>query len=372
MPNLNLTEKLMGMYLHIPFCERKCPYCDFYSVKADESMMEAYTESLIRAIHRQEESYQVDTIYFGGGTPNLLGAERLNRLVEQIAKRHRIAKNAEITLEANPNSLSKEALDSLIKGGFNRISIGAQSASEHELSLLGRSHGFSEVEAAVFAAESAGFKHISLDSMIALPGQSAGDVCASIASLAALPIDHMSVYLLKIEQNTKFSSIYKEELDADLSADLYLAAVDELKAKGFTQYEISNFSKRGGESRHNLKYWRLTPYIGIGPSAHSYYGGERSFFPRDIKAFIAAENPNTLRVSDGSGGGADEYVMLGLRLTEGISVIEAAEYGLDTKMMLRRIPQLCESGYALFDGDKLSLTPAGFLISNSIIAHLLA
>lgn len=365
-----MTQEPMGLYLHIPFCKAKCPYCDFYSLPAEESMMERYTASLIIAMEHSGVAGPFDTLYFGGGTPNLLGAHRLNQLIEGAFSHFSWGENAEITLEANPGSLSYDELISLRQSGFNRLSIGVQSLWEHELSLLGRLHSPANALRAIDSASRAGFGHISCDLIIGLPGQDMRHIAHSVKALTETAADHISVYMLKIEPDTPFFTRYMEP-DGDMQADLYLATVELLGSEGFRQYEISNFARGGGESRHNLKYWRLVPYLGLGPSAHSFINGERRYFPRDIRGFMAAENPLSLWQSDGEGGGADEYVMLSLRLSEGaeLSVLEQLFPGGKITEKLR---PLINDGLVRVEGGRLSLTPRGFLLSNRIIAHLLS
>lgn len=359
-----------GMYIHIPFCEAKCPYCDFYSVAASESRMDAYADSLVRAIQQAPAPGPVDTLYFGGGTPNLMGTERIGRILAACKQALNLTDGTEITLEANPNTLTANMVRDLQGMGFTRLSMGLQSTHAHELALLGRRHSYTEAAEAVGWAGEAGFEHISLDLMIGLPGQTEADVRLSVEKVAGLSIDHLSVYLLKREKNTPFYALYSD-MDEDVLAELYLAAVSEIEKQGFAQYEISNFARPGGQSRHNLKYWQLSPYLGIGPSAHSFVDGRRAFFPRDLDAFINAADPFSLWQDDGPGGGADEYIMLGLRLTEGIDLWHAAELGADAELIARRAEPLISAGYAHMKQGRLGLTPTGFLISNTIIGHLI-
>jgi len=367
---MNKPQK-QGMYIHVPFCEGKCPYCDFYSVKADNALMDAYTDSLIRALSCSPVDGIFDTIYFGGGTPNLLGASRIEHILSACYRTFSIADDTEITLEANPNTLTAPLLADLRGLGVTRLSIGAQSIHPHELALLGRRHDSSQIFKALDWAQAVGFKHVSLDLMMGLPGQQHSDIQKSVDTVAVLPIDHLSVYLLKIEEGTPFSTRYAE-LDDDTFADFYLSTVDTLDKHGFIQYEISNFTRPGGESRHNLKYWRLDPYLGIGPSAHSFMNGRRFFFESDLQTFLSASNPFDCCQDDGPGGDGEEYIMLGLRLAAGVSLSEAAVLGIDASLLAQRAHPLLGQGYARLDGDRLALTPKGFLISNRIIAHLLA
>ena len=252
-----IRETNPGVYIHVPFCAAKCPYCNFYSVKAEESLMDAYTEQICRALAASAERWQrrADTLYFGGGTPILLGARRIERIVS-TARRHFGLQNAEITLEANPASTLEETLRDLFAAGVNRLSFGMQSADEEELRILGRRHTAKEAALAVAHAQAAGFSNISLDLMLGIPQQTAQSVEKSIGFCAETGITHISAYLLKIEEGTPFdrNGVAARCPDPDEQAERYLQAVEALARHGFCQYEISNFAKPGFHSRHNCKY----------------------------------------------------------------------------------------------------------------------
>ena len=297
-----IRETNPGVYIHVPFCAAKCPYCNFYSVKAEESLMDAYTEQICRALAASAERWQrrADTLYFGGGTPILLGARRIERIVS-TARRHFGLQNAEITLEANPASTLEETLRDLFAAGVNRLSFGMQSADEEELRILGRRHTAKEAARAVAHAQAAGFSNISLDLMLGIPQQTAQSVEKSIGFCAETGITHISAYLLKIEEGTPFdrNGVAARCPDPDEQAERYLQAVEALARHGFCQYEISNFAKPGFHSRHNCKYWLGAEYLGLGQAAHSMMDGRRFFFPWDLAGFLAAENPLSLICGDG-------------------------------------------------------------------------
>ena len=350
-------SKPRGLYIHIPFCLTKCPYCDFYSVAYSRSTVSEYARAVMRNLSRSarhEESF--DTVYFGGGTP-ILAAEHIGQILSCV----NLTDGAEITVEANPCLCLPETLEALRESGVNRLSIGVQSLDEGELSSLGRRHSAAQAEKAVLAAARAGFDDISADIMLAVPRQTRVSLSRTIARLAELPLTHISAYLLKIEPSTPFGVSPPETPDEDETAELYLRAVSELTAHGFEQYEISNFAKKGFESRHNLKYWRRDEYLGIGAAAHSFCGGKRFAVPRDAGAFIAAEEQPT-EITDGAPDETQERIMLGLRLAEGIP----AELWKPREKRLRFIPR---EYYEIKDG-RLALTPRGFLLSNEIIAIL--
>ena len=369
-----MTEpRPVGLYLHVPFCLKKCPYCDFYSLPLAPGLAEDYTEALLRALRWPGmEALSFDTVYFGGGTPYLLGPERIARLLDALGAK--ILPGAQITLEANPTDVTAGGLALLRRSGVDRLSMGMQSADEGELAALGRRHTAGEAARAVQLAAEAGFEDLSLDVMLATPGQTRQSLGRTLEFAAALPVSHLSAYLLKIEEGTPFARQHAERLcpGEEETAGLYLFAVRRLEELGFRQYEISNFARNGHVSRHNLKYWRGEEYLGLGPGAHSFLAGRRFFFPRDLAAFLAAEEPFSLAVPDGAGGTLQEAVMLGLRLSEGIDPA-ALEKRFSAGMagLRARAGDLCAHGLARWQGGRLALTPEGFLLSNAAIAYLL-
>jgi oxygen-independent coproporphyrinogen-3 oxidase len=360
----------LGIYIHVPFCGKKCGYCDFYSVGYTKTAAENYTSAVLRNIrHYADSKRSVDTVYFGGGTPSLLTAKQISSILNEISAGFSMDADAEITLEANPNTVNPIKLSELHKIGINRLSLGVQSLNDNELKFLGRTHSAQRSEKAVLDAYNAGFRNISCDLMIGIPQQTAETMQLSISRLAELPIQHISAYMLKTESGTPFdcSEIRDMLPDEDASADLYLRMVQQLENYGFMQYEVSNFAKYGFESRHNCRYWKCRDYIGIGPSAHSCCYGKRFAVSRDIAAFIDADVQQTF-VTDESPCGFEEYSMLRLRLKEGLDIEQTGSHRADIE---KKIPQLIEAGYAEFDGKFLSLTAKGFLMSNSVIEYLI-
>ena len=364
----------LGLYVHIPFCDGvKCPYCDFYSVPLEEKLAEAYikaAESSILSYAERAQGRVVDTVYFGGGTPSLLGSGLL-RLLAAIKSSYNVKTDAEITLEANPSAALRETYDLLHGSGFNRLSMGMQSADVDELASLGRRHTPQDAARAVSDAKAAGFENISLDLMLATPGQTIKSLRGSIDFAAALEPEHISAYLLKIEPGTRFYD-EKDTLqlpDNDAQAEYYFEACDCLADKGFLQYEISNFSKAGKESCHNLKYWNCDEYIGFGPGAHSFFGGRRFYYENSLEKFIGG----VAAVDDGPGGDIEEYIMLRLRLNEGLGVKELKRrFGIGFELFDGSIiSSLLGAGYIVIDSNAISLTQKGFLVSNSVISTLL-
>ncbi len=363
-------SKPVGLYIHIPFCVGKCPYCDFYSFRADDELKEKYTQKLIEKLKNEKRVF--DTVYFGGGTPSQLGSKRLSDILNAVD----FTDDAEITVECNPSDTGKENTDfdfALLKNaGVNRISMGLQSARDTERKSLGRRAGCAEVSRGIERAVKAGIDNISLDLMLGVPGQTAESLSESIGYCTHSGASHISAYILKIEENTYFGK-NREKLilpDDDTVSDMYLQTVSELEKAGFYQYEISNFSLPGKESRHNLKYWKCEEYLGIGPAAHSFIDGKRFFYPPDIDCFLSGTEP----VYDGEGGDEEEYIMLALRLKEGLNPSEFEKrfgYPLPDKFF-DYAEKLKAGGLADVSAERICLTPKGFLISNSIICELIS
>ncbi|MGN0649766.1 MAG: radical SAM family heme chaperone HemW [Oscillospiraceae bacterium] len=351
-----MMSKPRGLYIHIPFCLSKCPYCDFYSVKYSEEAASAYSAAVVRNLRHYGGEY--DTVYFGGGTPVLL-AEKMAEMLRAA----NIAPNAEITAECNPCVTDERALYAMKNAGVNRISFGVQSLVDSELTLLGRRHNSQQARDAVLLAKKCGFDDISADIMLAVQGQNQASLTQTIEGLAELPLTHISAYMLKIEPATPFGQNPPPLPDEDETADLYALAVKLLAQRDFTQYEISNFAKAGRECRHNLKYWRCEEYLGIGPAAHSFVDGIRFAVQRNIWAFMQDEFQQT-EITDSEAGNAEEQLMLGLRLSEGVAQQLYQPY----ESRLRLIPK---NYYKISDG-RLSLTSDGFAVSNEIIAVLLS
>ena len=353
---------MTGLYIHVPFCLSKCPYCDFYSVGYDAGLAEKYTQAIIRNLKYYNETY--DTVYFGGGTPVLLSDR-----IPEIMKNVRLAGNAEVTVEANPCVTDEKRLYDLLSAGVDRISFGVQSLDGAELKFLGRRHNADEAKKAVCLAYKAGFRNISADLMLGLPHQSTKTVKKSIAELSQLPINHISAYLLKVEENTPFGQLNITVPEDEVMDEIYLFACEELEKNNFMQYEISNFAKRGSECRHNLKYWRCEEYIGIGAAAHSYYKNKRFCVDRNLWDFIDSDIQKTV-ITDESAGDFDEFAMLKLRLTEGLLFTECERFGVEEKTIIRRLERVPQNYYRL-DEKGISLTKEGFLLSNAVIGKIL-
>lgn len=362
----------LGIYIHIPFCKSKCPYCDFFSKSGSESEYDRYKCELINKIEywSKKTDRKVSSVYFGGGTPSVLGAHRLSEILLKIKEVFAVEENAEITAEINPESGKEIDFKIMRYAGFNRISVGLQSAVKRELSALGRIHTAEEARLTIKKAITAGIENTSLDLMLGIPYQTIESLRYSLDFCKDCKVKHVSMYLLKLEEGTKFYDM-RENLnlaDEDMQADLYLFAVEYLKNLGYEQYEISNFAFKGFESRHNSSYWKCAEYIGIGPSAHSFFNGKRFFYGRSIEDFY-----NNIIINDGEGGSEEEYIMLSLRLNSGLNFTEFEKKfkkNLSSDIMLK-IKEYANAGFMNLDNNRACFTPKGFLVSNSIISKLI-
>ncbi len=357
--------------MHIPFCGSKCKYCDFYSTYATDELLDSYTQGLINALKEWggKINRPIDTIYLGGGTPSLL-SHRLPTVLQAVKSSFEVLPSAEITLEMNPSGDIAPLLEYARLSGVNRLSIGAQSGNDRELEILGRSHTVEDTEKNVALARNIGFDNISLDIMLALPFSDSKSLEHSLRFINSLKPEHISAYLLKIEERTFF---YKQRQDLNLpdddaEAEQYLQMCSFFEKRGYNHYEISNFCKEDKQSRHNTKYWLGEDYLGIGPSAHSCLDGKRFYYKRDLKAFLRGEPP----VPDGKSGNNEEFIMLRLRLKEGFLPLEYNS--LFEKKLSKAFLEQCEiykKVGLLEKGDRISLTDKGMLVSNTIITELL-
>lgn len=365
---------MLGLYIHVPFCHGKCPYCDFYSRPDSAGGMDAYVSAVIDSLSPWREELadrELATVYFGGGTPSLLGAERLGLILQAVRQGFSLASGAEITLEANPTHVDRPFFEGVRRAGFNRLSMGLQSANQEELRFLGRAHSPQQAAQAVENARAGGFENISLDLMLGLPGGSREKLGRSIAFAASLGVEHISSYMLKVEPGTPFAARGVQVPDEDDTAEQYLFAVEELARRGYGQYEISNFARPGKESRHNLLYWRGEEYLGFGPGAHSFFEGRRFYYPRDLEGFLQGNSP----VDDGPGGDFGEFAMLNLRLTRGLRRGDClARFGPEGEALFDEVfhnAKKCPPQLLRADKDSVSFTPEGFLVSNALLVKLL-
>lgn len=363
--------KKIGLYIHIPFCKSKCPYCDFFSVKMNNEEMDKYVDKVIKRFDKySKDDIILDTVYFGGGTPSTLGTERIAKILNAINNKFTVSKKAEITMEMNPTSKNLIDFCILKKCGLNRLSIGMQSAVESEMKLLGRTHSKEDVINTVEQAKNAGIENISLDLIIGVPTQTQESLKYSMDFCRSLNVTHISAYILKIEEGTKFYTI-KDSLNMpsdDQQAEMYMYVSEYLESIGYEQYEISNYSINGFESKHNTKYWRCEEYIGIGPSAHSFYNGKRFYYDRSFQDFY-----HNKIINDGNGGSEEEYIMLNLRLKRGLVFKEFEEkYHKEfPNSIIKKAKLLEKAGLLTVYKEKVSLNRKGYLVSNAIICELI-
>ncbi|MDR0294381.1 MAG: radical SAM family heme chaperone HemW [Oscillospiraceae bacterium] len=378
MPNL-------GVYVHIPFCQSKCAYCDFYSLpNQPEATMNAYVKALAQHIEEagkyigkgSKGGIPADTVYVGGGTPVVLGAKRLDAVLAALRKNFNLSTSAEITVEANPGAVDARALKKLRHSGFNRISFGVQALQPELLAALGRGHTGEQAADAVREAADAGFQNISVDILYGVPGQTRAQLTETLRSVCTWRITHLSLYGLKLEPGTPLAEADPLLPKDDEQADMYLEAVELLAREGLRQYEISNFSRQGYICRHNYKYWTLEPYVGFGAAAHSDFGGKRYSFIKDIQAYIDGvrdseslmEEMQAVPMEERAG----EYVMLGLRTVNGVSSNEYTRlFKASFDSLENKLERCARWGLAETEGDRWRLTPKGFLVSNQIIGELL-
>lgn len=378
--------KKIGIYVHIPFCVRKCNYCDFYSVKWNNELENKYIDSVVKEIISYKESlssdYMVDTVYFGGGTPSIVKPESFLKIMKSINKVFKIEESAEISMEANPNTLNKINLPAYRELGINRISIGVQSLKDDILNKLGRLHDSREAIAALKEAEYYGFENINADVMFNIPGQTFKDIEETILKLVKENVSHISFYSLKIEKGTPFYLMEKNhELimpEDDFEREMYYTGRNIMEKNNLKQYEISNFSKIGYECRHNLKYWRQEEYIGIGPSAHSFLHNKRYSNPGNIDSYIInAENGLFKRDVQEIMDYDDlefEYIMLNLRLTDGLNINSFnKKFSLDFNRKYEKEVDFLIKNKLLEreDNDEIRLTKRGMDISNYVFQYFM-
>lgn len=374
--------KRLGVYIHIPFCASKCGYCDFYSLSGCDHMMPDYQDALVDHIEESAQSlksYEVDSVYFGGGTPSFYGADRIVEIFNTLKLNGNVRLDSEVTVECNPDSTSLNALKLLREEGVNRLSLGVQSANNDLLKLIGRRHNFQQVKRSMQDARDAGFENISLDLIYGLPSQSKSDWAETLARIIELHPEHISCYGLKLEEGTPMYERYKGSPilpDDDEQADMYFYAADVLERYGYKQYEISNFAAKGFESKHNLKYWNLDDYMGFGPGAHSCVGNLRYSFVKDLKQYISGVARGVSIIDEyrqiDPMERAVEYIMLGMRTSNGISEHDyRTRCQCDWRPIHKVLLAFAEKGWAEKTGDRWHFTVPGYLISNTLIGILL-
>ena len=383
MPILPRSEKTpLGIYIHVPFCRSKCQYCDFYSLACQDRHL---THEYIKAVcaHIKETGplapgYRVDTVYFGGGTPSFLPPDGLAAILTAVRQNFDVSPRAEITFEANPDSITPRLLRRLRSEGFNRVSLGIQSDDDAMLERLGRPHTYDDAVKAVKRIRKAGYKNLSVDLMYGLPQQTLTQWQDTLTHVLQLAPDHISCYGLKVEEGTPLYAAKNTcgLPDDDLQADMYLAAVEILKSRGYRHYEISNFAKKDKASQHNLKYWTGGEYIGFGPDASSDFAGKRFVMVRDLRQYIDGIMAGGKVIADMQEipprERAGEYLMTRMRTSIGINREEYEKQYLLPFDPLEDILNACKQrGHTILSDGRWRFSPEGMLLSNSILSDLL-
>jgi len=365
--------KNLGIYVHIPFCKQKCAYCDFCSFCADKKTEEEYFSTLKKEIEKKSnKDFQISSIYFGGGTPSFVDEKHIVQTIEAIKKNFSVSGDAEVTIECNPCSTTKEKLVAYKTAGFNRISFGVQSFDDEVLSLIGRLHNGKQAEEAIMLAKEVGFENISADLMLGLPKQTKEVIEKDIEQLVNLGVSHVSTYMLMLEEGTPlFSKVKSGEVlvsDEDEQVEFYDFVVKKLSTFGFEQYEVSNFAKGKRYSKHNMNYWRRGEYLGFGLSAHSFLSEVR-FANSDT--FEGYENGCLSQVEKLSNEEIfEEFVMLGLRYFEGVDVKKLQE--VDKKKTEKILScDYFKKGILSIINEKIVLNSRFYAINNEIIANLI-
>ena len=364
----------LGLYIHIPFCVKKCKYCDFVSFDNRSEYTAGYIDAVINEM-KEYAGERADTVFIGGGTPTVLADANLEKLLDAVNKFFKLSGNCEFTVEANPGTVTEHKLSILKNGGANRLSIGVQSFSNDELKKIGRIHDAAAAQRTIDMARECGFDNISIDLMSSLPGQTMQSFSETLNCAISKNPEHISCYSLILEENTPLYDEYAfgsaELPDEDSEREMYDYACDFLSKNGYNQYEISNFAKPGKESLHNIKYWKCMEYIGIGLAAHSYYKGKRFFNTSDLKQYLSGEfhSPEVSYLTVGDK--IEEFMIMGLRMNEGVKKSEfKSRFGYDMYELFKDvIERFTSAGFLCDNGESISLTHKGIAVSNSILCE---
>ena len=370
----NMKES--GIYVHIPFCKRKCAYCDFISFSGKARLIEKYVEALKREINKckiGKEDYMIKTIYFGGGTPSFIESKYIVEILEAIKEKFNISKNAEITIEINPGTVTEEKLKDYYEVGINRISFGLQSTNSQLLKLVGRIHSYSSFLEGYNLAKKIGFKNINVDLMIGLPVQTLKDVQKDVSRIIELDPEHISVYSLIVEEGTRIEEkIKNKELylpSEKLERKMYWEVKKKLEEAGYIHYEISNFAKAGYESKHNLSCWNQEKYLGFGLAAHSYFNNVRYSNTDDFEEYFDwPENSKIIHERQTDEDKQKEFMLLGLRKIEGVAISDFKNKFIENPIYLYRetLNKLVTQGLIEVDIDSIKLTNRGIDLANLV------
>ena len=379
----------LSIYIHIPFCEQKCNYCDFLSFPAEDAVRTAYFTALKNELFYRSEDFGKDavdareiiSVYFGGGTPSVADAEVICDILRIVFTHYKVADDCEISIEVNPGTVDAKKLKAYLEAGINRLSIGCQSMHDEELRQLGRIHTKDDIIKTYQAARDAGFTNINIDLMSALPDQSFDDYMDSVAQVVALRPEHISAYALIIEEGTPFYEEYSEEVrDEDLDVEMYEETRKYLTGHGYAQYEISNYERQDDVSRrcrHNVVYWKRGEYLGVGLGASSLISETRFRNTEDIDAYIAADGNADTMTEDievlNYHARMEEFMFLGLRMTEGISIrnFEETFHHPIRRIYAKVIDNLVRDGLLIVEDDTMRLTETGINVSNYALAQFL-
>lgn len=377
-------KKDLGLYIHIPFCVKKCEYCDFLSWNAGEEERQQYVAALLSEIESYREfakGYRVSTIFIGGGTPSVLLPKQMEDILQKIYEIFELERRPEITVEVNPGTVDEEKLQCYKENGVNRLSMGLQSVKDEKLRLLGRIHTYQEFVESYELARKAGFDNISIDLISSVPGQTLQEWKEELETAAAQNPEHISVYQLIIEEGTPFYEKYAEHPeilpDEETSREIYLWTGKFLKEAGYEQYEISNYAKPGKESRHNLKYWERGDYLGLGLGAASMVRNIRMSNTKDMRTYLErCDKPKTMREDVQfleEPRQMEEFMFLGLRKTRGVSKKEFKRiFGREMDMVYEKALHKClENGMLLEHKDRIFLSEEGTLLSNMVLSEFL-
>ena len=377
----------LGIYVHIPFCKRKCSYCDFKSFSnIDEINQKKYVDALIKEIQNSQNTnkYIVTTIYIGGGTPSFINENYIKDILQAIYKKWEIKNDVEITIEVNPGTITKEKLEAYKNMGINRLSIGLQSTNNYLLNKIGRIHSYEEFIENYILARKIGFENINIDLMLALPEQNMEDLMQSVKKVINLNPEHISIYSLILEENTELWKKVKNKeenlVEDDLEREMYWKSKKVFEDAGYIHYEISNYAKPGFESKHNKNCWSQKQYLGFGIAAHSYFNGKRFYNVEDLNKYITNieknEFKNNIIIEEENRTKEDvakEYMMLGLRKIEGVSISEfQRKFELNPLFYFRfEISKLQEMDLIEVDLDNIRLTKKGLDLANIVFEEFI-
>lgn len=365
--------KEIGIYIHIPYCKRKCYYCDFNSYAGKEETEPEYIKTIKKEISEcKYTGFNIGTIYIGGGTPSLIDSKYITDIIAKIREKFIVSQNAEITIEVNPGTVNKEKLLAYKKAGVNRLSIGLQSTDNETLKKIGRVHTYEEFLRTYNTAREIGFNNINVDFMIALPGEDEWSVAIQISEIINLKPEHISCYSLILEDGTKLKELVeKNELqlpDDEEERKMYWKMKELLEENGYEHYEISNFSLPGYNSRHNMDCWNQKEYLGFGASAHSYFNGARFSNPKTIEEYISNYKNKIIEETQTQETMKKEYMMLGLRKIQGVSVSDfERKFQVNPLFYFRfEICKLVDEELIEIDLDNIKLTPKGLDVANLV------